>query len=110
MTTHSSSAKDQKTLKWSCMTGGVHELPTNVAPQIPSRYPWSIPEEKTALVKAASQDVGLQPDTNAPVVEKKDKPGLPRPVGREEELQELGAMAKVQEDEGNSIGGDDNGR
>jgi hypothetical protein len=49
------------------MTGGVIKLPAKVTAQIPLRYPWSILEEKTALVAAASQDVGLQPDTNAPV-------------------------------------------
>jgi hypothetical protein len=88
MTTPSSSATDQKTLRWCGMTGGVIGLP---AKQIQLRNPWSITEEKTALVAAASQDVGLQPDTNVPVARKQDQPAPPRSDGQNVELQEMGA-------------------
>ncbi len=109
MTMCSSSATDQKTLKWSGMTGGVIELPAKVTAQIPLRYPWSIPEERTALVVAASQDVGLQPGTNTPVAANKVKPALPRSDGRTVELQEMGARPKVRKDEGTTVGEDGNG-
>jgi hypothetical protein len=110
MTTRSSSATDQKVLKWCGMTGGVIELPTKATPRIPLRYPWSITEGKTALVAAASQDVGLQPDTNAPVAKNRDQPAPPRSDGQNVELQEMGAKPKVRDDESTAVGEDGNGR